>query len=188
MRKIDYMEMLKAETRKIALSEEDKAPMTIEFGGEKLPADEETPDAQLASQSNTLADINAMVPTKIRELVDKAPASIMFAVSVLLGGSKLAIAMQSMQSNRLMKNFFFNVVLLLAANRTDDNVEKNIRKLFSPAAANAAIDRLDKVYDELIANKTETDRLDVATLHDELAKMIRSMPAFVLADIDSEKA
>ena len=170
-------------------SPDEKKPLTLEFGGEQLPDPEEdssneAPDEQLAQDSTTLADINAMVPTKIQDLLRTVPSSITFAVSVLLGGSKLAMAMQTMQMNKPMRNFFFNLILLLAAHKEKSEVSSNLSRLFSPAAAKAASDRLSQVYDKLLANKTGDDHLDVTVLQDELMKLIRTMAPMSLEGVD----
>lgn len=171
-----------------ALEANDGEPLTLEFGGEKLPDDQGSPDSQLAGDgAKLLSDIEAMVPEKIKDLVDSVPSSIMFALSILLGGSKLSLAMQSMQSNKYMRNFFFNLILLLAMRKDQDEIESNVRKLLSGSAATAAMDRLGKVYDELIANK-EPDKLDIAVLQGEVAKLIKSMPPITLKDIKGENS
>lgn len=157
-------------------------PLTLEFGGETLPEDD-SPDAQLSKDGGTAADIEALIPNKIKDLVDNAPSSIMFALSLLLGGSKLSVAMQSLQSSRGMRAFMFNVVLLLALKKDDDEVTQNLKKLLSAQSAKAAQDRLGKVYDALLANK-ETDKIDLNTLHGEMAKLIRGMPPVTLRDIE----
>ncbi len=166
---------------------EEKEPLTLEFGGEELPPDnnDEIPDSQLSGDNNLLSDIEVMVPGKIKDLVDKVPSSIIFALGILLGGSKLSLAMQTIQSNKLMRNFFFNVLLLLAMKREETAVEGNIRKLLSAQSAKAAMDRLNKIYDNLIANK-EPDKMDLNILHNEIAKLIKSMPPVVLMDIKDE--
>ena len=132
------------------------------------------PDAKLADEGedSTLADLKNLIPKEIEDLAHQQPASLLFALSFLIGGSRLVLSLSTVTKDYKMRNFCLNTILLLVDNVDNSAVQDNLKGLLVNQLYGLVLERLKDIGDRMFGEKTEMSRMKLGVLHDQLMDIL----------------